>query len=147
MAETTHILHFNSDSSKASNPGNDPRDFVCRLPQPLVLESAGDWSACLRQCSFGFQFGDSPLYVCCDVVSDVVAGERRLPVLRVVHQKIGVFYDTCLFIPLKVNFLSELRFYVVKTSNYKRPGFDSARKKIKPTHFTLELKRTRHGTR
>jgi hypothetical protein len=72
----------------------------------------------------------------------VVAGEKRLPVLRVVHQKVGVFYETCLYVPLKVNYLNELRIYVVKTTNYQRPGIQEG-KKAKPTQITLELKRTR----
>jgi len=141
MAESVHVLHFNSFSSIESHPGNELRDFVCRLPQPLVLEPLGEWYACLKQCSFGFVFSDA-LYVCCDLCSDVIAGERRLPVLRVVHQQVGVYYDSCLYIPVKTSYLNELRFYLVKTKDYSKPGYTETSKQ-KPTNITLELKRIR----
>ena len=139
MGDDVHVLHLNSGSSQEAYPNNEPRDFVCRLPQPLVLEPLGEWYVCLRQCSIGFHFTDSPLYVCCQQCSEVVAGEKRLPVLRVVHQKTGVFYDSCLYTPLNCSYLNQLSFYMLKTKNYRKPGYSTSA--IKPTHFTLELKR------
>ena len=141
--EQVHILHVNSESSAETYSGNKPEDFVCKLPQTIVLEPTGEWYACLRQCSFGFPFTQSPLYVCCDVCSDVITGERKLPALRVVHSKTGSFYDSCLYVPIKATYLDRLRFYVLRTADFKKPrsGRTTSEKPVKPTHFTLELKR------
>ena len=148
-AEEVHVLHLNSKSSADTYSENKPEDFVCRLPQTLVLEPAGEWYACLRQCSFGFTFTQSPLYVCCDVCSDVIAGERKLPVLRVVHSKVGSFYDSCLYVPIKSTYIDQLRFYVLRTVDYRKPRAlsPSGSKDVKPTHFTLELKRSKADSR
>ena len=149
MAEsvTVHLLHLNSSSSVETYPENKVEDFVCRLPQPLLLEPGGDWYACLRQSYFGFQFNDTPLYVCCDVCSDVITGERKLPALRTVHQRVGVFYDSCLYVPLKATYINQIRFYVLKTSDYRPPRQSPSVKAAKPTHFTLEFRRLSKDSR
>ena len=143
MAENTtvHLLHLNSSSSRETYPENEVVDFVCRLPESLLLEPAGEWYACLRQCQFGFQFNDSPLYVCCDVCTDIITGERKLPALRTVHQRVGVFYDSCLYVPVKSTYLNQIRFYVLKTVDYSKPRRSPSVKSAKPTHLTLELRR------
>ena len=146
MAENAvvHLLHLNSSSSKDTYPENKAEDFVCRLPEPLLLNPVGEWYACLRQCWFGFQFTDSPLYVCCDACCDVITGERKLPALRTVHQKVGVFYDSCLYVPVKTTYLNEFRFYLLKTIDYSKPlrtTSPSGKSDPKPTHLTLELRR------
>ena len=144
MAEktTVHLLHLNSSSSAETYPENKLEDFVCKLPQTLILEPVGEWYACLRQCYFGFQFNtDSALYLCCDACTDVISGERKLPVLSTVHQRVGVFYDSCLYVPLKSVYLDRLRFYLLKTTDYSKPRQSPSVKPGKPTHLTLELKR------
>ena len=137
MAAGLHILHLNSEASRESYKNNRVEDFRCRLPDRLVLDPAGEWYACLRQCSFGFAFTRSPLYLCCDICDDSIAGERKLPVLRVVHQRVGVFYNTCLYVPVKVRDLAEIRIYLLKTIDYGFPGYTDSN----PTYLTLELRR------
>jgi len=137
MGERVHILHLNSSSSEQTYSDNRVEDFRFHLPVPLTLEPVGDWFCCIRQCSFGFAF-PGPLYLCCDICQDSIAGERKLPVLRVVHQRTGVVYTTCLYVPVKIGYISELRIFLVRTRDYKPPEYSTTGK---PTHVTLEFVR------
>lgn len=137
MAEDLHILHLNSEASRGTYRDNTVENFRCRLPERLILEPAGEWYACLRQCSFGFNFTQSPLYLCCDICHESTAGERKLPVLRVVHQRVGVVYNTCLYVPIRARDFAEIGIQLLKTTDHKFPGYSSS----KPTHLTLELRK------
>lgn len=139
MNRRLHVVYANSASSSNYHPENRIDDFTLSLAQPLQLDPVGEWFCCLRQCAFGFSF-PGPLYVCCDVCEESTAGSKRLPVLRVVHQRKEVIYSNCLYVPLKVRDISQLRIYLLRTVDYAPPGYDST-KTVGPSHLTLEFRR------
>lgn len=139
MGESIHIIHVNSASSSETYKNNAAHDFKIRLPELISLEPVGDWYCCVKQCSIGFHF-PAPLYLCTDICHDSVAGEKKLPVLRVIHQRTLVVYNTCVYVPVKVRDVSELRIYLIRTRDYKPPGYNvSSQPPV--THLTLEFRR------
>ena len=140
-----HILYLNSSVEADSGASEDvrPDDFTLRLPEVLRLEPLGEWFCCLKQCYLGFNLS-YPLYLCCSFCSESFAGERKLPVLRVIHKKEVVVYDDCLYIPIRVRDIDQVRVYFLKTIDFLPPNYKDKRARLRtPTHITLELSRRR----
>ncbi len=140
MAERRHIvLHLNS--STATKTFSKPHDFTVTLPEELILEPVGEWSCCLRQIYLGFKV-PFPIYLCCSACSEVVSGDRKLPVLRVLHKKEVTSFNDCFYLPVRVRDLSEIRLYCLRTKDYQFPKYSTERsREPTPTHLTLEFRR------
>lgn len=145
MSERVHIVYLNSASSSDTYTENRVEDFTVRLAQPLQLDPLGEWFCCIKQSSFGFSFPGA-LYICCDACVESTAGSRLLPVLRVVHKRQEVIYNNCIYVPLKVRDIAELRIYLLRTRDYNPPGYSKDRAVTPvPTHLTLEFRRGLHA--
>ncbi len=139
MEQRTHILHLNSDT--ATKYSSKPHDFTVVLSEELTLEPVGEWYCMLKQSYLGFKVA-YPLYLCCSVCSETLAGDRRLPVLRVVQKKEVSTYQDCLYLPVRVRDLDEIRLYCLRTKDYRFPSYKSDRaREPTATHVTLEFRR------
>ncbi len=139
MAQRRHIVHLNS--STAIKSSSKPHDFTVTLPEELSLEPLGEWWCCLKQSYLGFKVA-YPIYLCCSVCGETFAGDRRLPVLRVVQKKEVSTYDDCFYMPVRVRDLSEIRLYCLRTKDYNFPKYQTERgRDPTATHVTLEFRR------
>ena len=82
----------NASSQSFYQETNDCYDFTCRLAEPLILEPIGSWMCCLTQCVIP-NLTKAPLYIICDVCDSTLLGEKKLPVLRVIHTTKSQFPD------------------------------------------------------
>lgn len=142
MERSVHILHLNSlASEQSSSDAKSASDFTVKLPETISLSPVGDWFCSLKQCYLGFSWS-YPLFVCCDLCEESVGGERKLPILRVIHKKEATVYDDGLSIPIIKRDIDRVRIYFLKTIDYQPPNYRVERARMQaPTHVTLELKR------
>jgi len=145
MERSVHILHLNSSAGIGTSTSSSPHDFIVQLPEALSLDPIGEWFCCLKQCYLGFNWS-YPLYLCCSLCSETIAGDRKLPVLRVIHKKEVVIYDDCLYLPIRVRDIDQLQIYFLRTKDYLPPSYSGVRhREPVATHLTLELRRIHSG--
>lgn len=144
MDEEVDILHVNSRTSEEIHPENRPHDFTVHLPRSLTLDPLGEYYLGVRQVYLGFTLS-YPVYLCISICNSTIAGDELLPVLRVLHKKQSQYFNECLYVPIRVRDVSEIRVYFLRTLDYKPPSYTSprierARVQV-ATHVTLEIRR------
>ena len=81
-------LYLQSTDSLTFYPSNSPGKFYTKLPQCLELQ--GMWECCLLQMQYVnsyFAGAHIPkcLYVCSQIVTESIVNERKIPILRRIH--------------------------------------------------------------
>ncbi len=131
------LVHLNSAVAQSGFSENVPEDFTCLLPEVLDLDPVGSWYICLKDCSVGFDV-TRPVYVCCDICQESIAGDSKLPVLKVIYGKKALPQETCYQVPIKASQVGQIRIYLLRARDLAPPGYSG---KGSATYVTLEIRR------
>ncbi len=83
---SSYNIYLSSEDSRTSFPGNSSSDFLCLLPERLRTDD-GDWFCALLELQLP-QIPENPVYACCNLCVDSIAGEYQLPVLTRISDKV-----------------------------------------------------------
>ena len=134
MDREVHTVHLHSTSSTSVYEENYCWDFTTVLPRVIVLDSVDEWCCSLVQC-YTPKFV-KPLYLCSNICEDSVAGQRRLPVLRVLYSSKTQFDEGCCPVPVRFREISTIRIFLQRAD-----GEVPETKTKVVTHCTLQLHR------
>lgn len=103
-------IYLSSDDSPLHFPSNTAWDFTTQLPERMHLE--GEWQCGLLEVHLPEVDSDQALYLCSDMCSDSIVGEKKLPVLgRVTGGLTQPSHVT--YAKTRTRLLSSIRLYIV----------------------------------